>query len=357
MSRRARLGFWAAAGGALAAGLATGVAGERTVVRAQRRQPDPLARTGFGPLPATRQSTVPADDGVALHVEEVGDLDAPLTIIFSHGYTLEMACWWFQRLALGDLGRLVFWDQRAHGRSGASPAEQDTIDQLGSDLLRVLEATAPTGDVVLVGHSMGGMTVMAVADQRPDLFGETGRVCGVALIGTSAGQLASVTFGLPRLAGALVAKVYPRATAMMGRRASLVDRRRTAGMGSDVSYALTRRLSFGPGAPPSLVDFMERMIAATPAQVISDFASTFLSHDKLAALDALTGVEVLVLCGDQDALTPVEHSRAIAAALPAAELVVLPGAGHMVMLERPALVDLHLRALVTRARERVAART
>ena len=127
--------FGTAAVGAVAAGLAGGVAGgvtaERRIVRAPRLRPDPVGAENFGDLHADRHSTVVANDGVELYVEEIGPLDAPLTVVFCHGYTLEMACWHFQREELADLGRLVFWDQRSHGRSGRSRAENCTIDQLG----------------------------------------------------------------------------------------------------------------------------------------------------------------------------------------------------------------------------------
>jgi pimeloyl-ACP methyl ester carboxylesterase len=87
------------------------------------------------------------EDGVPLHVEEVGPADAEPTVVLVHGYTQEMAVWHYQRKALAadNPGRLVFYDQRAHGRSGRGPAERSTIDQLGRDLHAVLAATAPTG--------------------------------------------------------------------------------------------------------------------------------------------------------------------------------------------------------------------
>lgn len=356
MSLLRGLALAGAVGGAVAAGLAGGVAAERTKVRGPRSRPDAVAAEPFGALPADRAHRVRADDGVELYVEEVGALDAPLTIVFSHGYTLEMASWHYQRRDLADLGRLVLWDQRSHGRSGRSDAAHCTIDQLGSDLERVLAACAPTGPVVLVGHSMGGMTVMALAERCPQLFASGGQVVGVALVATSAGRLAEVTLGLPRLAGRVARRVVPRAWVGMGARAAFVDTRRERGKGNDLSYAVTRRLSFGSNdVSPALVDLMERMIAQTSTEVIAAFAPAFLSHDKLQALGALRGTSVLVLVGDADVLTPTDHAHAIADALPDAESVVLPGAGHMVMLERPQLVSLWLRTLVARALARAVA--
>ena len=117
-----------------------------------------------------------------------GDREAPLTIVFAHGFTLSMDSFHFQRRDLGDVARLVFYDQRSHGRSGRSAPENATIDQLGLDLYAVLQAVAPAGPVVLVGHSMGGMTILALADQHPELFGD--RVVGVALLATSTGDFA-----------------------------------------------------------------------------------------------------------------------------------------------------------------------
>ena len=78
-------------------------------------------------------------------------------------------------------------------------------------------------------------------------------------------------------------------------------------------------------------------------------------HDRAAALEAISHVPALVVVGEQDRLCPVEHSRAIAAALPDSELVVFPGAGHMVHLERRPEVARHLAGLVDRALARRAA--
>ena len=296
-------------------------------------------------LPPGREAVVIASDGVPLHVEEDGPTDAPLTILFAHGYTLSSACWSFQREGLRDLGRLVFYDQRSHGQSGHGDAENCTIEQLGADLERILEDRAPEGPVVLVGHSMGGMTIMSLADRRPDLFGN--RVVAAALIGTSAGKLATVTFGLPALAGVALQRTLPRLSVGMSRRAKVLERARRGG--SDLSYAMTRHLSFATPVPTEVLDLMDRMIGATPVEVISAFAPALLRHDKLAALPVLKIIPTLVLVGDKDVLTPPEHSEAIAEALPEAEYVVVPDSGHMVIMERPDEVNRHLRDLIHRA--------
>jgi pimeloyl-ACP methyl ester carboxylesterase len=346
--KRERLGLIGAVAGAVAVGAAAGLAAERYAIGRVRLAEDPEAEEPFFALPADRVRQVHANDGVPLHVEEVGPEDAALTVVFCHGYTLEMASWHYQRKALAqeELGKLVFWDQRSHGRSGRGSAASATIDQLGEDLHAVIEACAPRGKVVLVGHSMGGMTVMALADSHPELFGP--RVVGVALVATSPGKLAEVTFGLPALFTGVNRRVLPFLTRGMRGRPELFERGRR--LGTDVAFLATRRASFGSkDVPPSLVELTERMIAATPVDVIAEFYDTFMDHDKLTALSVLDDVETLVLVGSADVVTPLAHSREIAAALPRAQLVVLEGAGHMVQLERHALVTLQLRALVRRA--------
>ena len=348
-------GLLGAALGVVATGAAVGLAAERYAVGRVRLRPDPDAREPFFLLPADRTRTVLTEDGVPLHVEEVGPADAPLTVVFVHGYVQEMAVWHYQRqeLAADSPGRLVFYDHRSHGRSGRGAPETATIDQLGRDLHTVLSEVVPHGPVVLVGHSMGGMTVMALADAHPELFGP--RVVGVALLATSTGRLAELTFGLPTAVLPVTRRVLPWVTRGMRARPQPFERGRR--VGTDLAFVLTRLGGFGDrDVSPALVQLVEQMAAQTPVDVIAEFYETFTTHDKLAALDVLRRVETLVLAGSKDRMTPVEHSQEMADALPDAQLVVVEGAGHMVLLERPALVTLQLRALVARA-TRTAARS
>ncbi|MFI1379013.1 alpha/beta fold hydrolase [Embleya sp. NPDC020886] len=341
-----RAGILGAAVGVLAAGAAAGVAIERmTVGRAFRRrteaQLDALAE--FGTLRG-EPHTVIAGDGVELYAEVDGKRDAAVTVVLCHGYCLDMDCWHYQRAELREDYRLVLYDQRSHGRSGRAAPESSTIDHLGADLYTVLTELAPEGPLVLLGHSMGGMTIMALADQHPELFGD--RVIGVALMNTSAGRWATVTLGIPAAGARLVHRIAPGVLRTLGRRAALVEAGRRAAR--DLVYLFTERYAFNSEVDPTLVRFTDRMISGTPIDVIAEFFPAFEAHDKLAALPALAHVPTLVVAGEGDLIAPASHSEAIKEALPGAELLVVPQSGHLTLLEHPEVVNAALRELLAR---------
>lgn len=342
-----------AAGAALTVGAALGVAAERALVRRGGRIQSERDET-YGTLRG-RVVPVTASDGVALHVEvedpppsEKRSGCGPITVVFCHGFALEEDAWHYQRRDLRSLGRLVFWDQRSHGRSGRSAPESATIDQLGRDLAAVVDATCPEqGPVVLVGHSMGGMTVMAYAELRPEEFGS--RVRGVALISTSAGDLTGdVLLGLPPGLSRGLWRMTPGLVEGLVRQKDLVERTRQ--MGTDLGHVVTRHYSFGSPVSADLSAFVHRMIWATPIDVLADFLPTLDTHDKRTAIMALRRVETVVMVGEKDLMTPPRHSEKIVEQLPGVELHRVPGAGHMVMLERYPEVNDQLRALVSRVR-------
>jgi pimeloyl-ACP methyl ester carboxylesterase len=348
-----RPGLIGAGVGVLAVGAAVGsVVGsaiERRLLRRSLQGASSAPGIGYGTVHSA-PVVVAADDGVQLYVEvdEPGP-DAPfpdLTVVFSHGYVLNLDCWHHQRIDLMGRVRAVYWDQRGHGRSGRGAAGPVDIDRLGRDLAAVVEATVPHGSpVVLVGHSMGGMCVMALADQRPQLFGE--RVVGVGLLSTSAGRLAEVTLGVPAAAARLLHRAAPRLVSALGRAPALVELGHRTG--NDLEYALTRMYSFSSDAPPAAVDFVRQMNAGTSIEVIADFFPAFDDYDKIEALPVLQRVPVLVMVGVDDLITPADHSADIASQVPGAELVVLERCGHMLMLELPADTTRHLIGLLERA--------
>lgn len=340
--------------GIVAAGAGAVIAAEKIAVGRIRLRADPARDEPFGLLRG-RAVTVMTEDGVPLHAEISGLAKAPVTIIFCHGYTLSQDVWHYQRRDLAAAARLVFWDQRSHGRSGRSDPAHVSIDQLGRDLAAVLEATAPgRGPVVLVGHSMGGMTIMALAAQRPELFGR--KVIGVALISTTA-YLVDATSWLPaplrpvaRWAGPSVLR-----GSSQGRRAALIERLRHAG--GDLAFLSTRFIAFGDaGVSPALVDFLERVIRATPVDVVADFYLALLEHDKRAALTTIGQVPAVVLTGEDDRLIPARQAAELAAAIPGASLVRVPDTGHVIILERPEIVTEEIADLVALALDAASAR-
>jgi pimeloyl-ACP methyl ester carboxylesterase len=340
--------------GTVAAGAGALIAAEKIIVGRQRLRPDPAADEPLGQLRG-RPLTVLADDGVLLHTEISGPDDAPVTIIFSHGYCLTQDCWHFQRQALAATpARLVFWDQRGHGRSGALPSGPAaagrppvSIGQLGADLGAVLAAAAPSGSpVLLAGHSMGGMTIMALAARQPALFGS--QVIGSVLVSTAASGIDPAAWlPAPLRPVARQASSSLLRGAARSRMAALIERARQAG--GDVAFLSTRYIGFGDqDVSPAVVDFLERIIRGTPIEVIAQFYLALAEHDQRAALGALGQAPAVVLIGDRDRLVPPPLARELAAGIDGSELITVPGAGHVLMLERPDIVTDAITGLLDR---------
>jgi len=344
-----RVGVIGAIAGVVAAGGVGAVAVNRTVARRRQVDIDPFLNQ-----PYDRNGRVCADDGVSLYYEEIGRVDAPLTVIMVHGFCLRLGEFYFQRRDLvarfGDDVRFVLYDQRSHGRSESSPSDADSIDQLGRDLLAIIDALAPSGPITLIGHSMGGMTIMALADAEPQLFdSKSARIVGVGLVSTSTGKIASATLGLPAALARLKGPILPLLLRGARSQVALVERGRA--IGSDLAWAITRRISFGPGpVDPAVLEYLSTMLASTRIDVIADFYQTLLDHEKLGALKVLTGLPAVIICGDADVMTPIEHSRAIAEALPDAKFVAVPGGGHVVLMEFPDQVTEPLAGLIEASR-------
>ncbi|TQM02279.1 alpha/beta fold hydrolase [Pseudonocardia kunmingensis] len=285
--------------------------------------------------------TIPAADGVPLHVEVDGAEDAPVTVVLAHGWTLDHRTWGpvARSLATGDV-RVVRPDHRGHGRSAAVDPESMTIDQLADDLAAVVAATAPSGPLVLAGHSMGGMTLMALAERHPDVAARAG---GVALVATASGGLAERPFGLsPRGVG-----VFRRVEQLLygtpgwSARETLGDKRLLApGM---------RWLLLGPGAGAEARRITCDAVAGCRPLTVSGFRPTLEAHERDAALAAFAEIPTIVLVGSRDRLTPVSASRRIADALPSADLTIFPDAGHMLPLERVSGVASRIAALAAGA--------
>ena len=331
------------------AGLAAvgGLAGTSAARSLTRRvtDDDPYADEDFYLLDADRSSVVTTHDGVPLAVREVGPQNAPLTVVFAHGFCLRMGAFHFQRVRLteqwGAQVRMVFYDQRGHGQSGDAPSESFTVEQLGKDLETVLAVMAPRGPVVLVGHSMGGMTVLSHARQFPQRYPT--RIVGVALIATAAEGVARSPLGE-------VLKNPVLEAARFAARHTPKTVHRTRGVARSVIGPVLRAASYGDEKiSPSVVAFSERMMHDTPVATLIGFLHALEVHDETAGLTTLAKVPTLIACGDRDLLTHKESSESMAEALPKAELLIIGGAGHLVQLEQPELINDALVRLVERS--------
>ena len=318
----------------------------------RRRAPntdETQAAQRFRPLPYDEAFTVPTDFGVDLYVEVVDPVDGvdldlgPLgepepTLVFIHGFCLDMGTFHFQRAELARLGeyRMVFYDQPGHGRSGKLAEGEYTLEDLAEGLVSVLDEAVPDGPMVLIGHSMGGMTIMALAERYPDLFGD--RIKGAVLVSTSAGKLDEVAFGMPDYVARIAKPLMPVVIGGGKLTSNVVDNIRRAS--TDLGWLVTRRYGFGTEEPDrALVSFVERMNSQTDTEVVARYLRTVYTHARYPALEALKRTKVLVICGEDDKITPPEHSAEICRILPDASFVAVPGAGHVALLERPDVVN------------------
>jgi pimeloyl-ACP methyl ester carboxylesterase len=264
----------------------------------------------------TRTFTVAAPDGALLQVQEwpaASPGEGP-TVVVAHGWTLTRASWLPVVEQLVERGlRVVAYDQRGHGGSGPLKA-RPTVRGLGDDLAAVLDVVAPAGPVVLGGHSMGGMTVMAYAGLHPEEFAS--RVVGVVLVSTSAGDLHRTGLRSLEARAMWLAARMPRVAA-----------------GRLVTTRSQRHLLFGAHADPEHVRLTRDQVAGTVLPTMGRFYSALSAHDEAEALAQLEGVPTVVLVGDRDRLTPQRHAERLAELVPHAELQVLRGCGHMLGYE------------------------
>ncbi|MFF0489052.1 alpha/beta fold hydrolase [Nocardia sp. NPDC003482] len=295
--------------------------------------------------PDGRRVVVTADDGTPIVARDFGSPDAPLTVVFVHGHCLRTESWSLLRdELLGHWGadtRMVFYDHRGHGESGAADPATYTIDQLGHDLDAVLRTVVPTGPVVLVGHSMGAMVVLAFARLFPEAIGT--RIAGIGLLAGAAGGLTALgparflnrhTVGSLRLA-------VRRAPRMM-----LASKR----LGGRILEPMMREAACGARrAGPRLTAVATAVLNDTPLLTMASFLDSLMRFDETPTLRLLSDLPALVLAGSADVMIPFAHSVVLASQLAGAELVRLDGAGHSVIGERTAEVAAAVSALVERA--------
>lgn len=334
------------AAGAAAAGAALGWVAERRAAGDLRDGSDPETAALATVLPVAAED-LDAPDGTRLRLESIGPPAAP-TLVLVHGYALSQSSWHYQRRDLSDEFRVVSYDQRGHGGSSEPPTGDYRIEALADDLAAVLDRCVPPGQrAVVAGHSMGAMTMLALAGRRPDLVAD--RIAGVVLVDTAgaevfAGALQTTPLrhaaGLLRVAVAGAGVVLPRAVGVPGWLGATP---------SDFTFLLIHRIALSPEASPAHVAFTERMNLACPASVRAALIPLFTALDLDDAAAGCTP-PALVIVGDRDRLTPPDAARRLHERLPDSRLVVLPAVGHMSLLEAHEAVTAHVRAF---ARQRL----
>lgn len=271
-------------------------------------------------------------DNTQLRIVEEGVLDAPVTVILLHSYMLNLQSWdhLARRLSANreQPVRILRYDHRGHGESDGVVKGTATLRRLGQDLAELITTLVPAGPIVLAGHSMGGMTLMSMADQYPDIATE--RIAGVALIATASSDMASARFGLPATVAA-VANRLERLSVTVLATLGVARLGRLANVGRPLAHWLT----LGSDVPHEEVSEVIRLAADCRPETMRAMRPTFDEHDCRLALVTFDGVPTVVVVGDRDRLTPVEYAGVITDWLPESRLVVLPDAGHMLLHERP----------------------
>ena len=292
-------------------------------VRRRRRWTDPAGPRKLA-LPDGVAEVVRTDDGAELALHLAGPVDGPLVVLV-HCWTGNKELWAPVARRLVQLGhRVVLYDQRGHGSSTFGTG-LDRVDRLGDDLAAVL-AHLDARDVVVAGHSMGGMSIQAYVGGHPADAGE--RLAAAVLVATAARTLGR----------ALPAVLAERTLGDLG-----FGWVRTGRPG-----ALVARGSLGRRAVRGHALVVRDALAATPGDVR---VGCLLAMAEMDLRPGLGGVAIpaTILVGTRDLLTPVRSARSLQRAWPQAALRILPGAGHMLPLERPDdIVEAVLRATVAK---------
>jgi pimeloyl-ACP methyl ester carboxylesterase len=269
-------------------------------------------------------------DGAELSVLRAGDPAAAVTVILAHSYAQDHRVWHKILDTLPDAAerpvQVLAYDHRGHGRSSPADETTATVEQLGDDLAEVIDGAVPRGRVVLAGHGMGGLTIMALTARHSALFGE--RVAGLAFLSTAANWLAEPAW--PSSVGRLVQDLR----AILGAR--IVDR-----VTQHIDKATTiglRWLLLGEDPDPADVRLVAEMIATHWPDTVALFRPALDRFDREAALTVAAGTTVVAIVGDRDRLVPESHAEALAGAVDDGTSVVLPGLGHMLPLEGAAQV-------------------
>jgi pimeloyl-ACP methyl ester carboxylesterase len=303
--------------------LASSVAGRWIVVLMHRAGSDNPVSVRSG-----RQHRLSRPDGHELYVEIHGP-DTGVPIVLTHGWSLDSTAWYYAKKRLSDRFRLILWDLPGVGQS-SQPGDRDySTERFAQDLRAVLELT---GDrkALLLGHSIGGMTIQTFCRLFPDVVAS--RVAGIVLANTTHTDPTRTTIasGLvqalekPVLVPLLYLTVWLWPVVWVMNVLSYLN-------GS--AHISTRLVSFNGDVTRGQLDFTTRFTAKqSPAVLARGMLATF-RFDETRTLASIS-VPVLVLIADSDRLTVPTAGQRIAATIPRAALVRIDRSGHCGIIEQ-----------------------
>ncbi len=288
-----------------------------------------LARRDIEPLtfPRSGGETIEGANGATLYVESQGASTKPC-LILTHGWGLDSTIWATTKRDLADQFRIISWDLPTMGKSKA-PHSAVSLDSFAQNLARVIDY-AGTAKVVLVGHSIGGMTTQTLARDRPELM--RNRVAGIILLNTSyRNPLTTMMFSglaqalrFPLIEPQLFVTLALWPLAWVGAWKSYIDG----------SAHLANRFGFGPLVTKSQLEHTTLLSIRNSQGGQAKGNLAMFRWDADRAL-ADIGVPVLVISGDDDIVTKAEAGQHIADVTPGAEFMRVDKANHMGFLERP----------------------
>lgn len=307
---------------ALGAGAAAAEIGFR-----QRVKADPQYEQFKHPLQG-RPVHTESKDGTKLYAEVFGPEDGP-TFVLAPGWTEQLRYFDPVTRILTERGfRVVAYDLRGQGKSGTPQSGDHVLERYGEDLDAVLDATCQgREDVIVAGHSMGGMSLVAWAG----ITKPSSKVKAAALMNTGQQALVTESRVIPARVPLAVREAIGVKMILGGTSAYLP-------VSNALLRGVSRYMAFGPDSTAAQLAFYEPMMWEMAPKNRGAAGLAIAKLDQLWALARLD-VPTLVIAGSDDRMTPPSHAHKMAAELPqVTEVVVLPRTGHMAPLERSSQV-------------------
>jgi pimeloyl-ACP methyl ester carboxylesterase len=291
-----------------------------------------LARRDRDPTHAQRGAggMVTGESGAELYVETCGR-EGAAPIIFTHGWGMDSTFWFYARRDLSDRFRLILWDLPGMGRSRPGAPDRVNLVAFAEDLAGLLKTCGQPA--VLVGHSIGGMTIQTLLRDHPHL---ASRIAGVVLLNTTHTNPLE-TMVLSRLLLALQKPILEPATRLMIPLQPLVWLSKWQSYLSGATH-LALRMGFGKFVTRSQLEHVALLSARNPPANEARGNLSMFHWDAGEAARRLHSPPVLVVGGDLDIVTKLEASRRIAADHEG-ELQVVEGVNHMGPMERADLYN------------------